>query len=402
MRRVLYVIHFPFFGGPQNQALRLAGPLSARGWETEVVFPDEPGNAPDRLAAAGIPLRRIRLNRLRAVPDPGTQASFALGFAGDIRRLRETIRAVRPDVVLLTGIVNTPGAFAARLEGVPLVWQVLDTRTPGPLRLALGPLASRMSDSIMTTGHAIATSHHLGPRGMAKVVEFYPPVDTRVFRPDPEARRDSRERLGLRDSDILVGALANLTPQKGLEHFVEMARRLRSSGTEARFVIVGSPMETHAAYEMTLREAAAGYRAAFGEPLQIVDPLTRPERWLNAFDIFVLSSVPRSEGVPTTVLEAMATAVPVVATDVGATSEVVSNGRTGYVVRPEDPGALAEMVGPLVGDEARRRAFGEAARRIAVAEYDVERCADTHVRAFEGAIRNEARRRRPTARGQRS
>ena len=123
------------------------------------MFPAEPGNAPERLAAEGIPVRRIALGRLRAVPDLRTQARFTLGFTGDISRLRETIRSVRPQVLLLAGIVNSQAAFASRIERVPLVWQVLDTRTPRPLRGALGPLVSRMSDSIMTTGHAIAVNH---------------------------------------------------------------------------------------------------------------------------------------------------------------------------------------------------------------------------------------------------
>ena len=221
------------------------------------------------------------------------------------------------------------------------------------------------------------------------MVEFFPPVDTGLFQPDPWARKEARDRLGLTESDVLVGALANLTPQKGLEGFIEMARKVRSSGTRARFIIVGGTMETHGAYELMLRAAAARYGEDFGEPLKIVDPGSRPERWLNAFDIFVLSSEPRSEGVPTAILEAMATAMPVVATDVGAVSEVVANARTGYLVPPRDSDAMARAVAILAADAGLRRSFGTLARTIAINQFDVERCADTHVRAFEAAIRNE-------------
>jgi len=65
-------IHYPFFGGPQDQALRLAGPLAARGVATSVVPPDEPGNAAEHLCAAGLEVVPLPLHRLRAIPDPLT------------------------------------------------------------------------------------------------------------------------------------------------------------------------------------------------------------------------------------------------------------------------------------------------------------------------------------------
>ena len=104
-----------------------------------------------------------------------------------------------------------------------------------------------------------------------------------------------------------------------------------------------------------------------------------------------MGSVPNSEGVPTVILEAMACGVPVVATDVGAVAEVVDDGVTGFVVPPLRPQALADATLRLLGDPDLRARMSLAAREQAVARFDVEVCADTHVRAFEAAIAYHAR-----------
>jgi glycosyltransferase involved in cell wall biosynthesis len=114
-----------------------------------------------------------------------------------------------------------------------------------------------------------------------------------------------------------------------------------------------------------------------------------------ALDLFWLTSEPRSEGVPTTVEEAMALGIPVVAANVGGVREIVHDGETGSLVPPRDPAALVDATLPLLGDAALRRRLGEAARVRAVADFDLDRCADTHVTAFERAIAHRATRRLP-------
>src|SRR5660397_251 len=93
---------------------------------------------------------------------------------------------------------------------------------------------------------------------------------------------------------------------------------------------------------------------------------------LPALDLFLLTSVPRSEGVSTTVLEAMATGIPVISTDVGALSEVVVDGVTGRVVTPLDDRAMVEAVAALLDDAEARAHMGAEARRYATELYDVE------------------------------
>jgi glycosyltransferase involved in cell wall biosynthesis len=391
---VLSVIHYPFFGGPQNQALRLAGPLKTRGVETLVVLPDEPGNAIGRLRAAEVDVVSLPLHRLRALPDPLLQMRFIASFPREVGAIRRLIRERSIDVVQVGGLVNPHAAIAARLEGVGVVWQLLDTRAPMLLRRLLMPWVIALADVVMTTGAGVARVHPgataLGPR----LIPFYPPVDTSVFAPDPHRRASARTELGVHAGELLVGTVANLTPQKGLEHFVAAAESLHASHPDAQFVILGSAMETKGAYEASIRRSVEQTAAGRDGVLRIVDPGQRVSELVPAFDLFLLTSVPHSEGVSTTVLEAMASGIPVVSTDVGALSEVVVDGVTGLIVAPLDDGALVGATSALLDDAEARTRMGIEARLRAVEFYDAESSADAHLRAYDLAAARASRRRR--------
>lgn len=390
---VLYVIHYPFFGGPQNQALRLAQPLATRGVATVVVLPDEPGNAAVRLRAAAVEVVSLPLHRLRAVPDPLLQLRFLASLPGEVAALRRLIRDRSIDVVQVGGLVNPHAAIAARLEGVGVVWQLLDTRAPMMLRHLTMPWVIALADVVMTTGAGVARVHPGAAALGSRLVPFYPPVDTSVFKPDPDHRASARAEFGVQPGGLLVGTVANLNPQKGLEHFVAVAEALHASHPDIQFVILGSAMETQRAYEASIRRSIEGSAAGRAGSLRIVDPGERVSELVPGFDLFLLTSVPRSEGISTTVLEAMASAVPVVSTDVGALAEVIRDGITGRLVAPLDDDAMIEAASALLDDAEARARMGVEARLRAVEFYDVEVCADTHLRAYELATARANRRR---------
>ncbi|HEX2050679.1 MAG TPA: glycosyltransferase [Actinomycetota bacterium] len=382
--RLLYVVHYPVFGGPHNQAMRMNRALAERGWDTTVVVPDEPGNARDRLRAGGVDVATVRLGRLRATPDPRAQARVAAAFPGDVARLRALMRARDASAVIVGGFVNPHAAVAARLEGLPVVWQVVDSRTPAPLRVALRPVVARLADALMFDGHALIPLH-FGVRPPARpIVVYYPPVDTSRFAPSDDARSATRAELGIPAAAPVVGMVANVNPQKGIEHFVRAAALVSARRPECRFVLVGATYATHRRYaarvlaELDASPIPRGHFLLAGERADV-------ERLYPAMDVKVVTSVPRSEGTTTTALEAMACGVPVVVPRVAAIPEVVDDGDTGVVVPPLDAGAVATAILSLLDDDDRRRAMARRARAVAVERFDVERCADDHVRALEAA-----------------
>jgi glycosyltransferase involved in cell wall biosynthesis/SAM-dependent methyltransferase len=383
--RCLFVIHYPVFGGPHNQALRLARPLEERGWETVVLLPAERGNAAARLREGGVDVVEMQLGRVRAARNARAHARFAAGFAGDVRRLRRAIRETRADLVQIGGLVNPQAAVAARLEGVPVVWQILDTRAPRPLRLASMPLVERLADALMFDGEALVDLHADRRTLDVPWYVFYPPVDTDRFAPSAERRGEVRSRFGLPDDAPVVGTVSNVSPQKGLEDFAAAAGLVHASRPDACFLVVGATYETHAAYTARVLDAirASGVPS---EQFVLAGDRADVERFYAAMDVKAIASI-GWEGTTTTAQEAMACGVPVVATDVGAVSEVVADGHTGLLVPPRDPAALAAALLELLGDGGRRASMGEAGRARAVERFGVGLCADVHVAAFEAALR---------------
>lgn len=381
--RALWVLHFPVYGGPHNTAVGVREPLADLGWKTVAALTDEPGNAEQRLTEGGLETVTMPLHRLRASWHPRDNLRTAAAFRGEVRALEQLIRARSCDLVVLTGLMNPHGAIAARRAGVPVVWQVLDTRTPPVPRLAAMALVRRWADSVMFTGHAVEDLHVGGRPLNVPSFQFTGGVDLQRFCPDPEMRTETRRRFGVPDDALFVGTVANLNPMKGIEYFIRTASRVFKENPGSWFLINGSTYATHRAYTAALhREAEAS-----GVPSErFIWTGGLPQNHYPALDVSLITSRPRSEGISTTAPESLACEVPVVATDVGAVGEVVRNGVTGVVVPPDSPEALARETLRLAADPALRRRLGEAGRREVAEHHSVGATASVCDRAFRAAL----------------
>ena len=388
--RLLSVIHGPAFGGAHNQARCLNGPLRERGCETTVVLPSEAKAAATRLRAAGVEVVTLPLHRLRATSSVRVQAEFALGLRSEVRMLTELVEELEIDVVQSHGATNPHGAAAARKAGAASVWQLFDTRAPMALRRLAMPYVVRRADAMTTWGRELARVHPGAERLGDRLTVVYPPVEEPRFRPDPAKRAEARERLGIAEDAPLVGSVGVLNPQKGHEHTIRTADKVRRVHPAARFRILGASSPAHGAYERELRKEAR--RRNLDASLAFIDPGSEVDVLMQAFDLFLMTSVPRSEGMPTVILEAMTCGKPVVTTDVGAVRELVADGQTGMVVEPLDTDAIAAAVIQLLGDADRRRELGANGRRRAVGEFGLERLADLHASAYETALAHRASR----------
>jgi glycosyltransferase involved in cell wall biosynthesis len=182
------------------------------------------------------------------------------------------------------------------------------------------------------------------------------------------------EELWLPHHAPLVGNVAALVPHKGQRHLVESAMAVLPQLPDVRFIIAGEG-ELRPVLERQIREhhlekhvLLAGFRP---------DVLSVHK----AFDIFVMSSV--TEGLGTSLLDAMACAKPVVATSVGGIPEVVVDGETGFLVPPRDHEAMARAIVMLLKDEALRTRMGEAGRTRARVKFSAERMVQDTLRVYQ-------------------
>lgn len=108
---------------------------------------------------------------------------------------------------------------------------------------------------------------------------------------------------------------------------------------------------------------------------------------MPALDVFVLTSVRRSEGIPTVVVEAMACGLPIVTTRVGGVAEVVDDGVTGVIVPAGDDVAIVEAVGRLLRKGGLRQEMGQLGRTRCESDFGLKGCADAHLDAYRRAMR---------------
>jgi glycosyltransferase involved in cell wall biosynthesis len=324
---------------------------------------------------------------MRAALDPRIQIAFFKGLRPEIASIRRVIRELNIDLVQVAGVQNFHGAFAAKQEKIPLVWQLLSTYAPSLVRRILSPMVARLADVIMVTGRGTLLGHPGLQDLKDRVVIFFPPVDTREFYPDLHHRLVARAEMGVPGDVLLIGTVGNFNRQKRHDILVKAAYLLIRQFPNLYVRILGSPTVSHSKYyERNVKALAEKLGLLKDERLKFISPGSRVAHLLPAFDVFVLTSM--AEGVPTVVLEAMACGLPVVATNVGSVADVVRDGKTGFLVPPFRPNAVAEAVGRLLTSPELRLGMGKEARKLAEQLYDTERCADVHAQAYEMALKN--------------
>lgn len=314
--------------------------------------------------------------------------AFFWSLPSNVARIRRLIQSRRIDIVDVDGITNPVPALAARRERVPILWYYNEPHVPKPVVRLMLPLVTRLSSRVVVQGQKLKEARTRSSEKLrAKTVVLYPGIDTARFHPsryDGRTRREVREQWGVSSDGPLIGTVGNHR-WKGHTYFIEAAKRVKARIPDAKFVIVGLKLDTDRGYAKHLRQRTA----QLGLQDDIIYAGFRDDipKVLSALDVFVLSSI--WESCPNVVLEAMAMQVPVVATDVGAVSELVVHGRTGLVVPARDPDALAEAVLAYLTRPARQvRDMAEAARKRVETEFEIARIAWQQQQVYETLVQH--------------
>jgi glycosyltransferase involved in cell wall biosynthesis len=274
------------------------------------------------------------------------------------RRVRRLVRALEPDLVHALHL--TSYGFLAGLCGVrPVVTSVWGTdilEAPGwsPLHAVFTRYGLARADHVTATGLALgAAALPYLPRGKPLTIVPYG-IDLARFQPRPEDGRTSDE--------LVVGAVARLSPEKGLDVLLRAAARLLDGGRALRVVLAGDGPLRGALERLAGRLGIERSVDFLGEV-----PYEQVPAVLARLDIFALPS--RAEGFGVAALEAQAMELPVAGSNVHGIPDVVEHERTGLLVPPGDPEALAAAIARLAGDPALRAALGRAGRKLVQERY---------------------------------
>jgi sugar transferase (PEP-CTERM/EpsH1 system associated) len=301
---------------------------------------------------------------------------------GAFARLVRWLRRARPEIVHSRNWGTIDAVLAARLARIPVVLhgehgrEISDpdgrNARRNRVRRLLAPIVTRFVTVSDDLRRWLVREVGVPAR---KVVTICNGVDTSRF--SPGDRTAARAALGLAIDRTLVGTVGRLDPVKDQAGLVRAFAGVRARNRAAALVIVG---------DGPCRGELAGLITALGlsEQALLLGECHDVPRVLAALDLFVLPSI--AEGISNTVLEAMATGLPVVATRVGGNPELVEDGVTGTLVPRQDPEALASAITRYLDDDGWRRAHGEAARRRAVERFSLDRMCAGYTRLYADLV----------------
>jgi glycosyltransferase involved in cell wall biosynthesis len=303
--------------------------------------------------AAGIPVHCLNYRRAADV--------------GVVGRLAALLRRER--IELVHAHLPVPGVLARLARRRGAVRYVVYTEHSAPshhraLSRALNAATYRMNDAVIAVSDGIArqVARYLrgGRNGTGRLFTIPNAVDVEELERVPLAREAVRREFGFPDDARLVVHIGNLRPVKGHADLLAAARRVVDRDPLARFLLVGTG-------PLAARLAAEAARLGLDGRVVFAGFREDATRLLAAADLYVLASL--QEGMPVSLLEAMALGRPAVLTRVGSIPEVAVDGETACLVAPRDPAGLADAMVELLGDPPRRARMGEAARERARRRY---------------------------------
>jgi glycosyltransferase involved in cell wall biosynthesis len=366
--RVARVITRLNIGGPAQHVIHLTARLPRERYESVLLTGRESaaeGSMADLAAALGV----------RPVIVPGLGRSVSpLKDLASVAFLYRFFRRFRPHVVHThTAKAGTVGRLAAHLARVPVIVHTYHGHvfrgyfTAPTTRMFLGVerVLARVSNRLLTVSDAVRDDLLRYRIGTAEQFDVLPlGLNLAGFLTAERQRGALRRELGLAASTPLVGIVARLVPIKRHEDFIAAAGRLVGRIPDCHFVIVGDG-ERRGELEAHVR------RLGLAERVRFMGWRRDLERVYPDLDVVALTSA--NEGLPVSLIEAMAAARPVVATAVGGVPDLVDDGVSGLLVPPADPAAFAETLAVLLEDRERWQSMGEAGRKRVYPAFGVQR-----------------------------
>lgn len=355
-----------------NFRLALAKQLRTQGYEVVLLSP--PGDFQNLLKENGFQWIPFPLSR---------QGTNPLSELGTIWRLMRIYRQVKPDIVhhftVKPVIYGSLSAHILRIKGIinsitGLGHLFIDT---GFITRILRVLAKLLYRTSLRRTQVVFENpedqntfiqNRLLQPGQTSLIPGTG-VDVEKFHPVP---KNNEEPLILFASRLLA--------TKGLFEFVEAARQLKQKGSRARFAIAGTPDPGNPASvppEQIDAWKRSGIVEVWGWQADMPSTLAKA-------DIFCLPSY--REGVPSALLEACASGLPIVATDVPGCRDVVTHGINGLLVPPQDPHALAEAIETLLADSGLRAEMGKAGRQLALEKFSMEKIIEQTLEVYRKVL----------------
>ncbi len=365
--------YFPRIGGAERQLAAMAPFLAAEGVAISVLTRRYAGFKPFEIID-NVPVHRL--------PIPGPVPTAALVFTAAAIPL---LWRLKPNLVHAHEMFSPATTAIAAKQALGLPYAVTAHRS-GPLgdvlRMQQRPFGKGRLERITKTADAFFTisreidhefDHILGIE--AKRRHYVPNgVDPDKYHPvSAEAKVALRRELNLPSEGPITLYAGRLSEEKRVRYLVETWPAIRAKHPDATLLILGQGPEESAL------NAKSSDGVIFGGAVHNVPP------YLQAADVFVLPSI--AEGFSVAMLEAMASELAVVITDVGGARDAIDDGQNGLIIPPDDQPALEQALLAVLGDQAARQRMGQAARQRVQQEFSLSVIAKRLRNLYEGVAK---------------
>lgn len=373
--KVVYVIGSLGIGGAETQMAMLVGALIDRGWSCELFVLETDGPLRQELEGRGVIIHNGGYDSAASRP----RKIFLLLRA--LLRLFILVRRTKPNVLhAYLPLTNFMGAMAGRVAGIP---KIITSRR------ALGTHQERHRFWKYFDRAANSFSHHVTVNSRAvwddtvrrdaidpiKLVHIANGLETGSLYAHSQSRESVRRMLGLGEDQLGLVAVGNLIPYKGHRDLINAVPDILKRIPNLLLFIVGEDRGIGASLKCLTEELGVS------EFVQFMGRRSDVRKILSGMDLFVLPS--HEEGFSNALLEAMASNLAIVATDVGGNREALDDGRLGILVPPHDADALAAAISRLLADVAGCRKLGRLASNHVRLNYSVMKMVNAHVSLYE-------------------
>ena len=372
--RIMHVVDHLGKGGLENGLVNLIEHLDPLRFEHVVYAIRKLGPNAERLAKSGV-----------EVICQGKQDSDSPFQVG---KLASAIRRVRPDIVHSRNWAAVEAVLAGRwVRSCKVVHSEhgleagADVREPWR-RIWFRRLAYQLADRVLSVSYQLRDLH-ARRTGFepAKITVIHNGVDRQRFFPDPAARAGMRRELGLSDEEFCIGCVGNLFPVKGHITALQAIEQFAAQHNNWRLLLAGEGPERA---RLETFAGAQGWK----DRVSFLGTSHRVPELLNAMDVYVLPSI--AEGISNSLLEAMATGIPVVATATGGNPEVVVDGESGLLFPIGDAQQLSRHLLLLSDQSPRRRELAQRALVRVREEFSIESMVGKYAQLYESVGRRSS------------
>lgn len=375
--KVLYIIDtLTKMGGAERSLIQLTLGLKERGCES-MVFCLKGGPLIHTLSKQGIEVADLQLRRI-----------YDFTAVGTILRLARFARRRRIDlIVTYHDGSDFLGLMVSKICRIPIISNRRDMGFSLKRRhIMIYRLVNRFFYEIIAVSEAVkrilCEKQKADPQ---KINVVYNGMDPSMFSIEAD-RSKAKEELGLNLGQPVVGCLANIRTIKGHKYLIKAAGKVLNEMPDVQFLLVGGydvagGDECYQEIVDLLRKIGIGRNVLFAGERDDIPTM------LSLMDISVIPSL--SEGFSNTILESMAAGKPVVATNVGGNAEAVIDGKTGILVPPADPTALARSMVTLLKNRELAKKIGESGRQRVVKQFTLHQMILAYEEIFHFAIKRK-------------